>query len=119
MEYFKQPGNIIQAGFALRAGKLLAQYSSLTLTLPAHERYDATLAVCVLQSLLTNCTELLKAMKNKQERTLRQEHHGRTNPIWSQALVYCQEHFSERSEGSSASRRTRALEKCVESPNGP
>jgi len=67
MEYFRQPGNRIQAGFALRAGKLLAQYNSLTPTLPAHERYDATLAVCVLQSLLTNCTELLKAMKTSKK----------------------------------------------------
>ncbi len=63
MEYFREPGNRIQAGFALHAGKLLAHYCSLTATLRPSEKYDATLTVCVLQSLLTNCTELLSAMR--------------------------------------------------------
>jgi hypothetical protein len=67
MEYFRQPGNRIQAGFALHAGRLLAQYCSLTATLRSHEKYEATLAVCVLQSLLTNCTELLSDMRASQK----------------------------------------------------
>lgn len=67
MEYFRESGNRIQAGFALNAGMLLAQYCSLTAKLPSQEKYEATLAVCVLQSLLTNCTELLLAMRNNQK----------------------------------------------------
>ena len=66
-EYFREPGNRIQAGFALHAGRLLAQYCSLTATLRSQEKYDATLAVCVLQSLLTSCTELLSAMRASQK----------------------------------------------------
>lgn len=67
MEYFRESGNLIQAGFALNAGKLLTQYGSLAPRLPPHERYDATLAICVLQSLLTNCYELLKATEENQK----------------------------------------------------
>jgi len=67
MEYFRQPGNLIQSGFALHAGRLLAQYCSLTAGLRSQEKYDATLVVCVLQSLLTNCTELLSAMRASQK----------------------------------------------------
>lgn len=66
MEYFRQAGNRIQASFAFHAGTLLAQYCSITATLRPEERYEATLTVCVLQSLLTNCTELLGAMKRSQ-----------------------------------------------------
>jgi len=67
MEYFRQPGNLIQAGFALHAGRLLAQYCSLTTTLRPQAKYDATLVICVLQSLLTNCTELLSDMRAHQK----------------------------------------------------
>ncbi len=67
MEYFREPGNRIQADFALHAGTLLAQYCSLTATLRPQEKYEATLTVCVLQSLLTNCTELLGAMRRSQK----------------------------------------------------
>ncbi len=67
MEYFREPGNLIQAGFALHAGKLMTHYGSLTATLRSQEKYDATLAVCVLQSLLTTCTELLSDMRAHQK----------------------------------------------------
>lgn len=63
MEYFRDPKNRIQAGFALNAGKLLIQYDALTTNLTPSAKFDATLAICVLQALLTNCAELLKAMK--------------------------------------------------------
>jgi hypothetical protein len=69
MEYARKFDGV-QAGHALRAGKLLAQYHSLAKGLPPREQYDATLAVCVLQSLLTKCDELLKYMKT--EKTERQ-----------------------------------------------
>ena len=36
MEYFKEPDSRIQAGMALHAGKLLAQYGDLTAHLPQH-----------------------------------------------------------------------------------
>jgi hypothetical protein len=63
MEYFREQNNTIQADFALRAGKLLKQYSILTTQVPPKDKYDATLAICVIQSLLTICSELLSAMK--------------------------------------------------------
>lgn len=65
-EYFREPGSLIQADFALHAGKLLAHYSKLTATLSSEAKYEATLGVCVLQSLLTNCIELLTQMQDHQ-----------------------------------------------------
>jgi hypothetical protein len=60
-EYYREPHNKIQAGFALHAGKLLKQYESLS---KYHkEDYEATLLICILQSLLTICQELINAMK--------------------------------------------------------
>lgn len=64
MEYARQFDGV-QAGHALRAGKLLVQYRSLARGLPPREQYDATLAVCILQSLLTKCDELLKYMESE------------------------------------------------------
>lgn len=66
MEYVREPGNKIQADFALHTGKLLVQYRALTANLKPTDKYDATLTVCALQSLLTNCTELMNAMKRHQ-----------------------------------------------------
>lgn len=63
MEYFRQPNNRIQAGFALNAGNLLVQYQKMMGSLPEASRYEATLVICVLQSLLTNCSELLASMR--------------------------------------------------------
>jgi hypothetical protein len=67
MEYFRDETNGIRAGFALHAGKLLEQYTRLSEDVPASERYDATLAICILQSLLTNCSELIDAMRKHQK----------------------------------------------------
>lgn len=41
------------------------QYSSLSEKLA--EKYDATLTLCILQSLLTNCHELVEAMRESQK----------------------------------------------------
>jgi hypothetical protein len=60
-EYFREPHNKIQAGFALHAGKLLNQYDSLSKY--RQENYEPTLLICALQSLVTICQELIKAMK--------------------------------------------------------
>lgn len=65
-EYFREPNNKIQAGFALHTGNLLAQYRNLTAELLSTQKYEATLAVCALQALLTNCTELMNSMKHHQ-----------------------------------------------------
>lgn len=62
MEYFRQPNNRIQAGFALNAGNLLVQYQNMMGSIPETSRYEATLVICVFQSLLTNCSELLASM---------------------------------------------------------
>jgi hypothetical protein len=64
VEYFRQPNNKIQAGFALNAGNLLVQYQKMAGSLPEASRYEATLVICVFQSLLTNCSELLASMGN-------------------------------------------------------
>lgn len=65
-EYFREPNNRIQAGFALHTGNLLAQYRNLTAELLPNQKYEATLAVCALQALLTNCTELMSSMRRHQ-----------------------------------------------------
>lgn len=65
-EYFRESNNRIQAGFALHTGKLLMQYCNLTADLLPTQKYEATLAVCALQALLTNCTELMNSMKRHQ-----------------------------------------------------
>lgn len=49
----------IQAGFALNAGKLLAQYDRTLRSLPKDQQYDATLTISVLQAVAANCVELL------------------------------------------------------------
>lgn len=67
MEYYRQPNNKIQAGFALHVGNLLKQYGALTANLDPKATYDATLTICALQSLLTTCIELLNAMKENQK----------------------------------------------------
>jgi hypothetical protein len=71
MEYFREAENRIQAGFALRSGKLLAQYIQGRDELKPEECYDATLTVCVLQALLTTCSELRKTMDKHRKRDFR------------------------------------------------
>jgi len=60
MEYFRDPQNQIQADIAHRLGVIANQYR--TLSAPAEEDYSVTLDVCILQNLLTTCTELRKSM---------------------------------------------------------
>ena len=56
MEYYRERGEI-QADFAQRAGQLLSQYGSLSAKVDPAMRFEATLTVCVLQSLLTIFSE--------------------------------------------------------------
>jgi hypothetical protein len=62
-EYVRSDKGKIQADLALRVGKLLSQYGDLTRHLGEEEKYDATLLICALQTLLVNCHELLNATK--------------------------------------------------------
>ncbi len=50
----------IQAGHAGNAAELLQQYLRFAASQPDTSRYEATLTICVLHSLLTQCAELLK-----------------------------------------------------------
>jgi hypothetical protein len=64
MEYYRDPKNQIQADIAYRLGIIVNQYR--TLSAPAEEDFPVTLDVCILQNLLTTCTELLKSMSRNE-----------------------------------------------------
>lgn len=68
MEYVETSDGQIQADFARRVGQVLLHYEAGM----AHRRpldgYEATLTICLLQALLTNCVELIKS-KSKNDRT--------------------------------------------------
>jgi hypothetical protein len=61
MEYYRDTENQIRAEFALRVGKLINQYEKSDLL---KDKYEATLYIMALQSLLTQCQELYRAMKD-------------------------------------------------------
>jgi len=60
MEYYHQEKFRIEADLALRIGRIARQYNNLNL--PESESYDVTLNLCLLQALLSQCTELMKKM---------------------------------------------------------
>jgi len=62
MEY-RRERDVIQAGFAYNAWHLLKHYEELTVGAKPSTRYEATLTLCVLQSLLTNCYELYRSLR--------------------------------------------------------
>jgi hypothetical protein len=64
MEYFRDPRNQIQADIAYRLGMIASQYR--TFSAPAEEDFSVTLDVCILQNLLTICTELLRGMSRNE-----------------------------------------------------
>ncbi len=66
MEYFRDPRNQIQADVAYRLGVIASQYR--TFSVPAEEDFSSTLDVCILQNLLTTCTELLKSMSRNEKK---------------------------------------------------
>ncbi len=57
----------IHADFARRAGCILLQYDRLTQDLEPRERYEATLAISLLQALLTSFVELSRSKARKRE----------------------------------------------------
>lgn len=64
MEYERTEDAQIQADFAGRAGQVLLQYERLKPQLPLNEQYEATLAIALLQTMLTQCQELLKKYRS-------------------------------------------------------
>lgn len=68
MEYIETPDGQIQADFARRVGQVLLHYEVGMARTAPHDSYEATLTICLLQTLLTNCVELIKS-KGKHDRT--------------------------------------------------
>lgn len=60
--YFERPEGKIRADFALRIGRLFCDYEKRLVSLAKSERFDATLTITLLQSLLTTCAELIKSV---------------------------------------------------------
>jgi hypothetical protein len=60
-EYVQTSDGQIHADFARRAGQILLQYERLSRQLEPKERFEATLAVSLLQSLLTSFLELSRS----------------------------------------------------------
>jgi len=50
----------IQADFARRVGQILLQYDSSSGQVTDVTRYDATLVICLLQTLVINCQQLIR-----------------------------------------------------------
>lgn len=63
---YRKVNEKIQADFAYRVGKLAEQYFALKNTSNPIHSYETTLCICLLQSLLTSCSELIKSMKDKE-----------------------------------------------------
>jgi hypothetical protein len=68
MHYHQQNGHRIEADLALRIGKIARQYDAIVL--PVEQKFTDTLHLCLLQNLLTNCHELLKAMDREEGESL-------------------------------------------------
>ena len=68
MEYIKTSDGQIHADFARRAGKLLLQYEETSTQRQPEDDCEATLTLCLLQALLTNCIEILNS-KSKADGT--------------------------------------------------
>jgi hypothetical protein len=66
MEYFRDPRNQIQADIAHRLGMIANQYR--TFSAPANEDFSVTLDICILQNLLTTCTELRRQMSKHEKK---------------------------------------------------
>lgn len=65
MEYERTPDGQIQAAFARRAGQLLLQYETISRQFPVDQQFESTLAVALLQSMLTACQDLLRRKVKK------------------------------------------------------
>ncbi len=65
MEYERTEDGQIQAAFASRIGQILLQYEQFCVGLPESQRFEATLAVSLLQTMLTSSLEALEARRSK------------------------------------------------------
>ena len=68
MEYIETSDGQIQADFARRVGQVLLHYEAGMTHRRPLDCYEATLTICLLQSLLTTCVELINS-KSKKDRT--------------------------------------------------
>jgi hypothetical protein len=60
MEYERTDDSQIQAAFARRVGKVLLQYEAGACDLAPADQHEATLLICLLQAVLTQCTEAMR-----------------------------------------------------------
>lgn len=70
MSEFDRQQGLIYADFAAHAWRLLKQYEALTSDLKPTQRYEATLTVCVLQALVTNCWALYEHLDRQRSEVL-------------------------------------------------
>lgn len=70
MSEFDRQQGLICAAFAVHAWRLLKQYETLTRDLHPAQRYEATLTVCVLQALSTNCWALYEHLEQRSSEVL-------------------------------------------------
>jgi hypothetical protein len=66
MYYFLDHNNQIQADIAYRIGRIAIQYDTCSDRFPPEQKFDDTLHICLLQTLLTSCSELIRAMGNNE-----------------------------------------------------
>lgn len=78
MEYVRTDEAQIYADFARRLGTVLRQYLSAEFK----PTYEATLSICLLQSLLTNCTEHIRAMASGERRRSFFTRTVEEEPLW-------------------------------------
>jgi hypothetical protein len=64
MEYFRDTKGLIQSDLAFRLKSILFQYHSLDFSV----KYEITLCISILQTLLTNCVELLESLENSNKK---------------------------------------------------
>jgi hypothetical protein len=65
MQYFRTDDGQIQADYARRLGIILKQYHEQII---ATEKYEVSLSLSILQSLLTHCIELLNNLKSSDKK---------------------------------------------------
>jgi len=91
----------IQAGHAGNAGKLLHQYLQFAGSQSkTEERFEATLTICTLHSLLTQCAELLKHTQVKTHPDLQEPLSGEPNSLGLTTSLVIEDTFPETLTGA-------------------
>jgi len=79
MDYVRTEDARIQADFAQRIGSIMLQYHSVDFK----PGYEATLSLCLLQSLLTNCQEHIRSMaRGERKRSFFNSPVSESTPMW-------------------------------------